>query len=345
MQATTVSFETTATAPAIGAPTRSRIAAISALGTSLPSTVVPNAPIAERLGVSDEWILKRTGIHARHVLGPDARLTDLAAEAARDALERAALPAYELDMVLVATTTSDELLPNMAPLLAHALGAARAGGCDVGAACTGFLSGLALGAGLIETGRARNVLLVGVDAMSRITDPDCRQTAALFGDGAGAAILTESNGVGRIGPVILGADGAGAELIVVKREDALIRMQGHETFKHAVARMAEATLEALEADELSIEDVDLFVYHQANTRILQAVSERLGLPDDRVVDCIGGTANTSAATLPLALAHARDAGRLQPGDRVLLGAFGAGFTFGAAVVEWEIPEFQEARSS
>lgn len=330
---------------AIGSPARPRSAAISALGTSLPPTVVENAPIAERIGVSDDWILKRTGIHSRHVLGHDGRLTDLAADAARDALERAALDASELDLVLVATTTSDELVPNAAPLVAHALGATRAGAFDVGAACTGFLSGLSIGVAQIESGRAHNVLLVGADAMSRITDPDCRQTAALFGDGAGAALLTESDGVGRIGPVILGADGAGAELIVVKRKEALIRMQGQDTFRHAVARMSQATLEALESEELSLDDIDLFVYHQANARILRAVGEQLGLPDERIVDCIGGFANTSAATLPLALAEARDAGRLQPGDRVLLGAFGAGFTWGAVVVEWEIPEFREARSS
>ena len=173
-----------------------------------------------------------------------------------------------------------------------------------------------------------------------------RRFSRLSRPAAGAAVLTESDGVGRIGPVTLGADGgAGAELIVVNREEALIRMQGQDTFRHAVARMSQATLEALDADELSLQDIDLFVYHQANARILRAVGEQLGLPHDRIVDCIGGLANTSAATLPLALAHARDAGRLQPGDRVLLAAFGAGFTWGAAVVEWEIPEFREARSS
>ncbi len=330
--------------PAVAAPATApstRLASIAAIGTSLPATVVPNASIAERIGVSDEWILKRTGIHSRRVLAPDERLTDLAAAAGRDALRAGNLDATELDMVLVATTTSDELLPNAAPLVAHALGATRAGAIDVGAACTGFLSGLAFGAAQIESGRADHVLLIGADAMSRITDPDCRQTAALFADGAGAVVLSASHGLGRIGPVTLGADGAGAELIVVDRDDALIRMQGADTFRHAVARMSEATLEALALAELSLDDIDLFVYHQANARILRGVGERLGLPAERVVDCIGGYANTSAATLPLALDHASEAGRLRPGDRVLLGAFGAGFTWGAAVVEWEIPELGE----
>jgi 3-oxoacyl-[acyl-carrier-protein] synthase-3 len=326
-----------ATCPSLG----TRTATIAAIGTRLPVTVVANAPIAERIGVTDEWIAKRTGIHSRRVAAPDERLADLAAGAGRDALERAGVDASDLDLVLVATTTSDQLLPNAAPLVAHALGAGHAGAIDVGAACTGFLSGLALGSAQIEAGRADSVLLVGADAMSRITDPDCRQTAALFADGAGAALLVPSDG-GGIGPVTLGADGAGAELIVVERDEALIRMQGHETFRHAVARMSEATLDALELAELRLEDIDLFVYHQANARILRAIAEQLRLPGDRVVDCIAAYANTSAATLPLALAHARDEGRLRAGDRVLLGAFGAGFTWGAAVVEWSTPH-QERR--
>ncbi len=322
-----------ATRPSVG----TRTAAIAAIGTKLPATVVANAPIAERIGVTEEWIVKRTGIHSRRVVAPGERLADLAAGAGRDALERAGVDAADLDMVLVATTTADQLLPNAAPIVAHTLGAVRAGAVDVGAACTGFLSGLALGAAQIEAGRANRVLLVGADVMSRITDPDCRQTAALFADGAGAALLCPSDGCGRVGPVTLGSDGAGADLIVVERDEALIRMHGHETFRHAVARMSEATRDALELAELRVEDIDLFVYHQANARILRAIAEQLRLPEDRVVDCIGAHANTSAATLPLALAHARDEGRLHAGDRVLLGAFGAGFTWGAAVVEWSTP--------
>jgi 3-oxoacyl-[acyl-carrier-protein] synthase III len=335
----TATFELTAEAVAPARPrARTRTAAIAAIGTSLPATVIPNARIAERLGVSDEWIVKRTGIHSRHVLAPGERLTDLAAGAGRDALERAGVEASDLDMVLVATTASDELLPNAAPIVAHTLGARNAAAFDVGAACTGFLTGLAVGAAQIEARRATNVLLVGADAMFRITDPDCRQTAALFADGAGAALLAPSQDGAGIGPVTLGADGGeGADLIRVERDEALIRMAGHETFKHAVARMSQSTLDALGRAELAIEDIDLFVYHQANARILRAVAEQLGLPGHRVVDCIGSYANTSAATLPLALAHARDQGQLQTGDRVLLGAFGAGFTWGAAVVHWNTP--------
>jgi 3-oxoacyl-[acyl-carrier-protein] synthase III len=311
-------------------------ATIAALGTSVPSTVVDNRPIAERLLVSEEWIVKRTGIRARHVLATGERLTDLATAAGRQALERADVDPINVDLVLVGTTTADEILPNCAPLVAHALGAERAGAFDVGAACTGFLSALAIGAAQVEAGRAEHVLLVGADAMSRITDPHCRQTAPLFADGAGAALLTRAGGSGGwIGPIALGADGRSGEgLIVVEREQALIRMEGRETFKHAVARMAQATRDALRLAQLELDDIDLFVYHQANGRITRALGERLGLPAERVVDCIERQANTSAATLPLALAHARGEDRLHEGDRVLLGAFGAGFTWGAGVIEW-----------
>lgn len=313
----------------------SRIGAtISGLGTSVPDAVVRNDRIAARLGVSDEWIVKRTGIHSRHVAASGERLSDLAAEAGRSALEDAELEADDLDLILVATSTADDLLPNAAPLVAGALGAVRAGAFDVGAACTGFLSGLAIGTAYIESRRARNVLLVGAEMMSRITDPDCRQTAALFGDGAGAVVLSDTSGSGRIGPITLGADGNGGELIVVDRDEALIRMQGHETFKHAVARMGEASLEAVALAGLGLDDIDVFIYHQANARILHALTMQLGLPPDRVLDCIGDYGNTSAATLPLALAHAHAERRLGEGDLVLLGAFGAGFTWGAGVLEW-----------
>ena len=267
---------------------------------------------------------------------PEERLATHATQAGEQALRAAGVRAADLDLVLVATTTADEVMPNAAPLVAHALGAERAGAFDVGAACTGFLSALAVGCGQIEAGRAQLVLVIGADFMSRITDPEDRSTAAVFADGAGAALLGAVADPGRIGPVVLGADGAGADHIFVERAEALIRMRGHETFREAVARLSVATLQAIRAAGMRLEDIDLFVYHQANGRILSAVGERLGLPRDRVVDCIAEHGNTSAATLPLALAYSEQEGRLQAGDRVLLGAFGAGFTWGATVVEWGI---------
>jgi 3-oxoacyl-[acyl-carrier-protein] synthase-3 len=234
----------------------------------------------------------------------------------------------------VATTTPDEVMPAAAPQVAYGLGASRAGAFDVGAACTGFVSALAVGAAQIESGRARSAVVVGADFMSRITDPDDRSTAAVFADGAGAAVLTATDHPGRIGPIILGADGAGADHIFAARGEGRIRMRGHETFREAVARLSLATMQAIRAAELRQEEIDLFVYHQANGRILSAVGERLEVAPERVVDCIGEYGNTSAATLPLALAFSEREGRLGAGDRVLLAAFGAGFTWGATVVEW-----------
>jgi 3-oxoacyl-[acyl-carrier-protein] synthase-3 len=317
-------------------PPRRGVLAAS-VGVSVPDKVVSNAEIEARLGVAGDWIVRRTGIHSRRIAEPAERLDAHAARAARQALERAGLDPLDVDLVVVATTTSDELMPAAAPLVAHAIGATRAGAFDVGSACTGFLSALAVGTAQIEAGRARVVLVVGADLMSRITDPDDRATAAVFADGAGAVVLEQSAQGGRIGPIVLGADGAGADHICVRRSDAVIRMRGHETFREAVSRLTLATLQATKAAAVGLEDIDLFVYHQANGRILSAVGERLGLPPDRVVDCIAEYGNTSAATLPLALAFSEREGLLQEGDRVLLGAFGAGFTWGATVIEWGRP--------
>ena len=309
-------------------------AGIASVGASLPETVVANGPIAERLGVTEDWIFTRTGIRERRVAAPDARFADLAAAAGRDALTRARLDAADLDLVVVATMSQDDLLPNAAPLVARALGASRAGGFDVGAACSGFLAGLALAAGQVEAGRADHVLVIGADLMSRFVDPDDRRTAALFGDGAGAVVVGPTDGPGRIGPVALGADGSAADLIHVRRASGLVHMEGHETFRMAVSRLVEVTRQAVEAAELGLDDIDLFVYHQANGRIMRSVAERLELRAERVVDCIEGLANTSAASIPLALRRAAAEGRLATGDRVLLAAVGAGFTWGATTVEW-----------
>jgi 3-oxoacyl-[acyl-carrier-protein] synthase-3 len=324
--------EATAAAPAT-APGRLRGAEIAGLGVAVPATVVTNAPIAARLGIEESWIVQRTGIHERRVAGPEERLFELAARAGERALAAAGADPAGLDLVLLATTSNDELMPGGSPRVAAAIGAKRAGAIDVNAACTGFVSALALACGQLESGRAERVLLIGADLMSRLTDPEDRGTAAVFADGAGAVVLRAA-AEGRIGPIVLGADGASADLIHTPKETAKTVMQGHETFRHAVDRMSEATVAALEAAGLAIEEVDLFVYHQANARILRSVGQRLGLPEERVVSCIERFGNTSAASIPLALEEARLAGALVPGARVLIGAFGAGFTWGATAVEW-----------
>jgi len=304
---------------------------------SLPQGVVHNAEIEARLELAPGWISRRTGIESRHQATADERLQAHATAAARQALERAGVPADEVELVIVATSTADEIMPGTAPLVAHDLGATRAGAFDLGAACTGFLSALSVGSAQIESGRVGTVVIVGADLMSRITDPMDRSTAVVFGDGAGAVVLQATDADSLIGPVILGSDGAGAEHIRVARDDGTIRMRGHETFREAVATLSLCTEQAIRAADVALDEIDLFVYHQANGRILTAVGERLGLDRTKVVDCIAQLGNTTAATLPLALDYAQGDGRLVPGAKVLLGAFGAGLTWGAAVMTWSRP--------
>jgi 3-oxoacyl-[acyl-carrier-protein] synthase-3 len=318
------------TAPA----TRRRGAAIASVAISAPANVAGNGPIAERLGVSERWIVTRTGVQERRVAAPDELLASYAAEAGGRALDAAGLDAADLDLVLVATMTHEQLTPNAAPLVAAELGATRAGAMDVGAACSGFLSALALGAAQIESGRTGNVLVVGADLMTRLVDRDDRRTAALFGDGAGAVVMRSVSPPGRIGPVILRADGARGDLVQATRAEGVLRMNGHDTFRHAVDRLAEVTLEAVAVVGRELADVDLFVYHQANSRIIRAVGERLGLPAERVIDSVPRYGNTSAASIPIALAEAQGQGRLADGASVLMAAFGGGLTWGATLVEW-----------
>jgi len=297
----------------------------------VPATVIPNASIAERLGVDDAWIETRTGIRERRTLAGGERVSDLAADAGALTLARASLTIDDIDLLIVATTTQDEVTPNTAPLVAGRLGATGLAAIDVGAACTAFIAALQVTAAQIESGRATQALVIGVDALHSYLDPDDRRTAALFGDGAGAVIMAAA-GEGRMGPIVMRSESA-LEMIKIPRGGTL-SMQGHETFVNAVARISEITLEVLDRTQLTLEDVDLFVYHQANSRIIRAVGEKLGLPAERVIDCIATYGNTSAASVPIALAEAEADGRLKPGMRVLAGAFGAGFTWGAALMEW-----------
>ncbi len=319
-----------------------RVARIMSVATELPAGRLTTTELASRFGVSEDWILSRTGIRERPRAGADERLSDYAARAGAAALRRAGVAADELDLVIVATMTQDELTPNTAPLVAHALGATRAGAFDVGAACTAFLTGLSLGAAQIESGRARRVLLVGADFITRITDYEDKRSAPLFADAAGAVVLGDCTGAGangrtgsgRVGPIVLGADGSHGTTIIATHAERKLRLDGPEVFRNAVARMREVTVQAVAQARLELDEIDLFVYHQANARITRALAERLGLSSDRVVDCIETLGNSSAATLPLALAQAQRDGRLRPGARVLLSAFGAGFTWGGGVIEW-----------
>jgi 3-oxoacyl-[acyl-carrier-protein] synthase-3 len=309
--------------------------AVVSVGTAVPPGRLTNAELSERLGISEDWIVSRTGIRERPIAGPDDRLTEYAARAGAQAIERAGLDPEDLDLVIVATLTQDEIQPNAAPQVAYELGARQAGAVDVGAACTAFLSGVSLGASQIESGRAHNVLVVGADfVISRVANWEDKRSLPLFADGAGAVVMTPAEGrFGAIGPIVLGSDGSHAKTIIVDRETPLY-MDGPEVYRHAVSRMTESTIAAVEQAGLTLEDIDLFVYHQANGRITRALGERLKLDPEKVVDCIENLGNSSAATLPLALAEAEREGRLKPGTLVHLGAFGAGFTWGGGVIEW-----------
>jgi 3-oxoacyl-[acyl-carrier-protein] synthase-3 len=308
-------------------------AGIFGLGAALPDRVVTNDDLSLRLDTNDAWIVRRTGIRERRNLTDGEALADLAAAACAEALADAGREASEVDRLIVSTMTPDRLMPGLAPMIAGRLGCpVTTGAVDLNAACSGFLFALDEAAALVESGRARVVLVCGAEAMSRVLDHDDRSTAVLFGDGAGAVVVSATDGPSAFGPVVLGSDPTGGDLIRLARDELRIRMDGPEVYKRAVSVMTRVTREAL--GELALEDVDLFVYHQAHARILRAVGQRLGLDAGRVVDYVSRYANTSAASLPIALATAVAEGRLRPGDRVLLAAFGAGLVWGGVVVEW-----------
>jgi 3-oxoacyl-[acyl-carrier-protein] synthase-3 len=320
--------------PAPREPNLSVGASIASVAMAVPGRRVSNQEIAAHLDVDADWIAKRTGTRERPWATGDERLSRFAAQAGGAALERAGLDPLELDLVLVATSTADEITPNAAPLVAGLVGADRAGALDVGAACTGWLSALALACGQIESRRARHALVVGADFLSRFLDFSDRDTAPLFADGAGAAVVSATElEDGRIGPVLLRSDPSAADLIRLGR-GGRIRMEGPETFRAGVNAMVEVTTEALAACDCRLEDIDLFVYHQANSRIIRAIGQRLELPPERLVDYVERFANASTATLPIALSVAQSEGRIRPRDRVLLAAFGGGLTWAATVVQW-----------
>jgi 3-oxoacyl-[acyl-carrier-protein] synthase-3 len=310
-------------------------AAILSVAIELPPDRLTSADLAEQLGVTEEWIVARTGIRERRRARHDERLSDYATRAGAAALHAAGVDAAQLDLVIVATLSQDELTPNTAPIVAHNLGAHRAGAFDVGAACTAFLTALAQGTAQIESGRAEHVLVVGADFVTRLVDYTDKRSAPLFADAAGAVILGPGDAQrGSIGPIVLGADGSHAGTLFATIAERKVRMDGPEVFRHAVARMSEVTVDAVARAGLTLPDIDLFVFHQANARITRALAERLALEPGRVVECIELIGNASAATLPIGLAAALSDGRLRPGSRVLLAAFGAGFVWGGGVIEW-----------
>lgn len=313
-----------------------RQAGIWGTGSFAPPHVVSNDDLAQRLETSDEWIHSRTGIRARRVAESGTFTSDLAVAAAERALEAAGLTAIDLDLIIVATSTPDYpgSFPSTAALVQARLGAKQAAAFDVGAVCAGFAYALHIGAQMVRTSAYSKVLIVGAETFSRILDWQDRATAVLFGDGAGAAVLGQvSESRGYLGG-ILGADGSGASLLNISKETGCIYQNGKEVYKFAVTIMGEAAAQAVAAVGFQTSDVDLFIPHQANIRIIEKAAQRMGLSMSKVFVNLDRYGNTSAASIPLALDEAVRAGRVQDGSLVVLVGFGAGLTWGANVLRW-----------
>jgi 3-oxoacyl-[acyl-carrier-protein] synthase-3 len=305
------------------------------IGSALPEHVVTNADFAAYLDTSDEWIQRRTGIKERRHLNGSLSLTDLAVSACSAALEDAGRDPAEVDHVIVSTTTPDRLMPGLAPGVADRIGANGAGAVDVNAACSGFLYALDQASALVESGRAKVVVVCGAEALSRITDRNDRGTAILFADGAAAVVVAGGDLALGCAPFVLHSDGVHGDLLYAASDERLLRMEGQEVYRHAVERMVGATAEALLRARMTVDDIDLFVAHQANARIIEASARRLGVPEEKVFINVDIVANTSSASIPLALHQAEREGRLKQGATVALAAFGAGFVWGAGVIGWK----------
>ncbi|MEE9122295.1 MAG: beta-ketoacyl-ACP synthase III [Syntrophobacteria bacterium] len=318
-------------------------------GSAVPKKILTNQDLESMVNTSDEWITSRTGIKQRHIAEDGDTTSLLAAEATRRALEMAGVKPEEVDMIVVSTTSPDMIMPNTGALVQKHLGAFNAFGFDVYAACAGFVYALTIADKFVKDKPESKVVAIGAELLSYITDWQDRNTCVLFGDAAGAVVLSGTNDATRgILSTHLHSDGRLWELIhipgggmvypasaeMVEKRDYCIRMQGNEVFKHAVRSMADAAQEALTANELGPDDIDLFIPHQANIRIMKKVAERLKIPLDRVYVNIERYGNTSSATIPVALDEANRSGRLKPGDLVLLDGFGGGLTWGAIMMRW-----------
>lgn len=324
-------------------------AEVASVGTAVPARVLTNHDLEQMLDTSDQWIVERTGIRERRIAGPEQTVAMLSREASELALERAGLGPEDLDAIVLATASPDRLLPSTACDLQALLGATNAAAFDIGAACPGYVYGLTVAEGLIASGQSRNVLVVGAEKLSTITDFQDRSTAILFGDGAGASVVRRASGDGRgilstfiksdgrLAPLLYRPSGGAVDPIsekVVCERSHFMKMAGREVFKAAVLAMAEACDEALSRAGLSAAEVDLLIPHQANLRIIEATAKHAGMPMSKVMVNVDRYGNTSSASIPLALDQAVAEGRVKPGSIVLLVAFGAGFTWGSAVLRW-----------
>lgn len=317
-------------------------------GKYVPERILTNAELAEMVDTNDEWIVTMTGMKERRIAAPHEATSDFAYEAALKALSSANLAATDLDLIIVCTVTPDTMFPSTACLVQERLGAKQAAAFDLSAACAGFIYGLATASNFVKTGMYKHVLVIGAECLSRITDYTDRNTCILFGDGAGAAVVGPVEEGRGFEAFQLGADGSGKDLLKmeaggsrmpasidsVENRKHSIYMNGREVFKFAVRIMGSAAEEALAKAGKTKEDIDLFIPHQANKRIIQSAIERLNLPEEKCFINLPYYANTSAASIPIALAEAAEAGRLNRGDTVVLVGFGGGLTWGSCVFSW-----------
>ncbi len=320
---------------------------VTGCGAYLPSQVVTNADLSKRVDTDDAWIRQRTGICQRHIAAEGEMTSDLGLAAAKEALAQAGVAADAIDLIVCATSTPDETFPATATRIQYGLGMAGGAAFDVQAVCSGFVYGLSVADNFLRSGQASKALVIGAETFSRILDWEDRSTCVLFGDGAGAVVL---EGIKQDGPANgkdrgilsthLYSDGSHHDALYVDggpsstQSVGHLRMEGREVFRHAVVRMAEAVDAALEANGLTPGDVDWLVPHQANIRIIESMGKRLNLPSDRVVVTVDRHANTSAASIPLALNEAVGDGRIRSGDLLMMEAMGGGFTWGSALVRW-----------
>ena len=325
----------------IGAAKQGVEVSITGLGAKVPDRIVTNDELAKYVDTSDEWIQERTGIRERRIADKSEALSDLALPASRDALAQAGLEGKDIDLLIVATVTPDMTFPSTAAIMADELGARDAAAYDLSAGCTGFMYGLAQGYGMLAGGLAKRALIVGGDVLSRILDWDDRSTLVLFGDGAGAVVLEVVPDKGFLG-FELGADGAGGRNLwlpgsgsrLFDEPDKYVKMNGPEVFKFATRILVQSAEDLLKKCGVSIDEVDVYVPHQANRRIIDHATRKLGVPSDRVVINVDRYGNTSSGSIPLALAEAAADGRLQPGQLVLMTGMGAGLTWGSALIRW-----------
>jgi 3-oxoacyl-[acyl-carrier-protein] synthase-3 len=328
-----------------------KYAHITGWGMAIPEKVLTNFDLAKMVDTSDEWIRTRTGIGERHIAAPNQTTATLAVEAAIKALTVANLAPDQVELVIVASATPEHIFPATACLVQDQIGAVKAGAFDLSAACSGFVYALNMAAQAIRTGSLKNALVIGSETLSKFTDWEDRNTCVLFGDGAGAFVLEASDESGGVLSAVMRSDGSGGDLLIlpaggshqpataetITNRQHFIKMSGREVFRFATRVMAQATREAVEAAQLTLDDIKFIVPHQANQRIIENAAKQLNIPIDRCIINVERYGNTSSASIPIAICEAVEAGRIQAGDRMVMVAFGGGLTWASLVAQWSGP--------